>query len=108
MEALFLFTLVAVLIGAGFGWFHRRTLWGLLIRTALGTLIMMALAVLVLDGPPEHYSPKYLLHSLAYFVIPYALFVLLPGIAAAGVAFLIRRRLHREGAAKTPLSRQKL
>ncbi len=108
MEALFLFSIVAVFIGVLIAWFQRRTFWVLCIRTALATLVMMAVAVLVLDGPPEHYSPKYLLHSLAYFVVPFVMFVLLPGIAAAGLTFFIRRKLRPESAAEPPVSRQKV
>lgn len=105
MEALFLFSIVAAAIGVILAWLYRRTFWSLCIRTALATLLMMAIAVLALDGPPEHYSPKYLLHSLAYFLVPYVMFVLLPGIAAASLTFFIRRKLRPESAAEPPVSR---
>lgn len=96
MEALFLFSFVAVFIGVVLAWYHRRTFWRLLSKTALATLIMMAVTVLVLDGPPEHYSLKYLLHSLAYFVVPYVVYVLVPGVAAASLMYLIRRKVRQE------------
>ena len=108
MEALFLFSIAAVVIGVILAWLHRRTFWSLCIRTALATLIMMAVAVLALDGPPENFSAKYLLHSLVYFFIPYVMFVLLPSIAAAGLTFFIRRKLRPEREAEPPVSRQKV
>ena len=93
MEALLLFSVVAVFVGAVLAWFHRRTFWSLCLRTALVTLLLVAVAILILDGPPDQYSPEYLFSGLAYFVYPYVIFVLLPGIATAGLTLLIRRKL---------------
>jgi CHASE2 domain-containing sensor protein len=109
MEALFLFSIVAVFVGALLAWFHRRTFWNLCIKTALATLVLIAVAILILDGPPDNYSPAYLFSGLAYFIYPYVIFVLVPGIATAGLTLLIRRKLRPKGAIETPpVSRQKV
>jgi hypothetical protein len=96
MEALFLFSVVAVGIGVALAWIHHRTFLNLCIKTMLASLIMMAISVLALDGPPDRFSAKYLLHSLAYFVIPYVMFVLLPGITASSLTFFFRRKFHSD------------
>mgnify|MGYP006908278104 FL=1 len=96
MGALLLFTVVAVFVGTLLAWFHNRTFWNLCIRTALATLVLMAVAILILDGPPDDYSLEYLFSGLAYFIYPYVIFVLLPGIAAAGLTSLIRRKLRQK------------
>jgi hypothetical protein len=106
MEALLLFSIAAVVIGGVLAWFHRRTFWNLCIRTALATLALLAVAILILNGPPEHYSPQYLLNGLAYLVYPYVIFLLVPGVATAGLTWLIRRKFRPEG--EPPVSRPKV
>ena len=108
MEALLIFSVAAVAIGAVLAWFHRRTFWNLCIKTALATLALLALATLILEGPPEHYSLKYLIEGLAYFVYPYVIYLLLPGVATVGLTLLIRRKLRPEGASESPVSRTKV
>ena len=100
MEALLLFSIAAVAIGALLAWFHRRTFWNLCVRTAVATLALLALAMLILNGPPEHYTPKYLLQGFAYFVYPYVIFLLIPGVATAGLTLLIRRIFRPRSATK--------
>lgn len=102
MEALLLFSIVAVVVGTVLAWFHRRTFWNLCIKSTLVTFVLVAVAILILAGPPDHYSPEYLLTGLAYFVGPYVVFVLVPGIATAGLAFLIRRKFRPKAAIETP------
>lgn len=101
MEALLLFSVVAVSIGALLAWFHRRSFWNLCIRTALVTLVLIAFAILILDGPPNDYSLEYLLSGLAYFIYPYVIFALIPGIATASLTLFIRRKLRQKGAIET-------
>ena len=109
MEALLLFSIVAVFVGALLAWFHRRTFWNLCIRTTLANLALFAFIILILDGPPDHYSPEYLLTSLAYCVLPYLVFIFIPGIVIAGLTLLIRRRLRAINATETlPVSRTKM
>ncbi|HXG47266.1 MAG TPA: hypothetical protein VNO52_06560, partial [Methylomirabilota bacterium] len=100
MEALLLFSIAAVAIGAILAWFHRRTFWNLCIKTAAATLALLAIAMLILNGPPEHYSPKYLLQGFAYFVYPYVIFLLVPGVATAGLSLFIRRKLRPKSASE--------
>lgn len=52
MEAFLLFSVFAAFVGAVLAWFHRRTFWNLCLRTALATLVLIAVAILILDGPP--------------------------------------------------------
>jgi hypothetical protein len=102
MEAFFLLSIAAVVIGAILAWFHTRTFLNLCIKTALATLVLLVLVMLIAKGLPEHYSLRYLLTGLVYFVYPYVIFLLIPSLATAGLTLLIRRKLRPKGATETP------
>ena len=97
MESLLLFSIPAVALGAVLACFHRRTFWDLCIKAALANLAFLTAATLILDGPAEHYSLRYLLEGLAYFVYPYVIFLFVPSVSTAGLTLLIRRTLRSRG-----------
>lgn len=101
MEAFLLLSTAAVAIGALLAWFHRGTFRNLCVRTAAATLALLVLPMLILSGPPEHYSPNYLLRASAYFVYPYVIFLLFPGVAAARLTLLFRPKLRPGSATKS-------
>ena len=109
MEALLLYSVFPVAVGAILAWFHRRSFWSLCIRTTLVSLALVGITILILAGPPDHYSPEYLLTGLAYFVVPYLVFVFIPGIVITGLTLLVRRRLRPKDSIETvPVSRTKM
>ena len=95
MEAMLFFSIMAAVIGAIIAWFHSRELWNLCVKTAIVAFIFFATALLILDGPPKHYTPRYLLHGVVYIVYPYVIFILIPSVVTAVITFCIRRKLRR-------------
>ena len=91
MEGLLLFSIAGVFTGALLAWFHRGTICGVFIKTTLATVILFTVVVLLLDGPPEHFTPRYLLQGLAYTLLPFAIFILAPSFVSAGITLLVCR-----------------
>ena len=91
MENLLLLTIASVVSNFALGLKNKQKVTRVLLYANNVNILILIFVGIFLNGLPESYNSRYLLTGIVYLVVPYTVFMLIPGSIAVITARYIRK-----------------